>query len=130
VATIDDRLRRLEDRIVPPPESVRDMSLLLKLMFHARAVLDYRDRQAAAGAGRLEVGDDVTEPGPLVLTLAEKRSMLEGHPRWLKYLAHERTRAHAGLADRIAAAEKMAHKEAARLREEVRIEESIEVVDE
>ena len=65
MATIDDRLRRLEDRIVPPPESVRDMSLLLKLMFHARAVLDYRDRQAEAeaGAGRLEVGDDVTEPG-------------------------------------------------------------------
>ena len=132
MASLNDRLRRLEGKITPPTplEPPRSMDLTLKLMGHARTVLDYRDRLAGAETGRLEVGEDVTEPGPLVLTLPEKRSMLEGYPRWLDYLAHERARAHAGLADVIAAAEKVAHKQAASLREEIRIEESMEVVDE
>ncbi|HET7271442.1 MAG TPA: hypothetical protein VFI90_10200 [Rubrobacter sp.] len=55
------------------------MDLLLKLMAHRRAELDWQDRRAEAARGRLE--DAVEPPGPLVLTLVEQREMLKGS-RW------------------------------------------------
>src|SRR5215207_1333400 len=86
MASVNDRLRRLEGEVAPPYEPPRDMDLLLKLVNHCRAILDYRDREGDE-VGRLE---NVPEPGPLVLSLDERREMLASSVSFLDYLDAQR----------------------------------------
>ena len=93
MASVNERLRRLEARITPPAplESLRDVGLTLKLVAHARAELDWQDRQAMKAAGdRVAADETVHKPEPLVLTLAEKKMLLEDSYAFLDYIDGQR----------------------------------------
>lgn len=72
MASIRERIGRLEGKIAPPVPPNPWLGLLLKTMDHTRAELD---------------GE---EPGPLVLTPEEKRLDLEASEDFLAYLDDQR----------------------------------------
>jgi hypothetical protein len=79
----------LEGKNVPIPPPSPHLDLTLKLMAHARRVLDYEDR---GHNERLQAGEDIAEPGPLALNLDEKKQMLETS-RWFlsEYIPEQRS---------------------------------------
>ena len=128
MASLNERLRRLEARIAPQLESMplsRGYERFLREMNHARAVLDYEDRRGMAEAGDnlLEVGEP-PEPLPPP-TLDELKDDLESSlcfldeciPLWREADQGPENRA---LIDRM---ERHARDEIERLRAEIRARE-------
>jgi len=127
MASVSERLARLQGRItppLPPHEPSPQMALLLKMANHYRAELDHADRvHEAEGRGRLEAGEP---PEPLSLTLDEKRQMLADVPWWLNYLEAARERAPDELVEVITAAIVTSRESARKLREEIELEEAMQ----
>ena len=70
MASLNERVRRLEARAAPPSgpyEMAPSTTLLLKTVAHARAGLDYADREHNP-----RLGGPALEPEPLVLTPEEE----------------------------------------------------------
>ena len=118
MASLRDRLTRLQGRITPPPatpELPPSLMLTLRMMNQARAELDYQDR-AHDEQGKLEAGEP---PEPLELSLDEKRLMLESSRHFIDYLAEQRTKNPGVDTESIDRAERHTHDEIASLETEI-----------